>query len=76
MTAKLDEFEAQALTLPPKARAALAEKLIASLDALDETENERLWLDEADRRYQQYKEGRVEARAAQEVLRDARAAIR
>ncbi len=75
MTAKLDEFEAQALTLPPKVRAALAEKLIASLDELDETENERLWLDEADRRYQKYKGGRVEARSAQEVLRDARAAI-
>ena len=75
MTAKLDEFEAQALTLPPQARAALAEKLIASLDELDETENERLWLDEADRRYQKYTEGRVEARSAQEVLRDARAAI-
>ena len=75
MSPDLKKCETQALKLSPQDRAALAEHLIASLDALDEAENERLWLEEADRRYQEYKKGNIQARPAEEVLRDARAAI-
>lgn len=49
---------------------------IASLDELDDTENERFWLEEADRRYQEYKKGIIAARPAEGVLRDARSALR
>ena len=76
MSPDLKECEAQALKLHPKERAALAEHLIASLDTLDDAENERLWLEEADKRYQEYKKGNIPARPAQDVLRDARSAIR
>ena len=69
------EFEAQALKLPPTDRAALAERLIASLDNLNDRQNEQLWIDEADRRYREYKSGKITARAAEEVLRDVRNAI-
>ena len=55
--------------------ATLAQRLIASLDALDDAENERLWIEEAERRYQEYKKGNIQARAADDVLRDARSAI-
>jgi putative addiction module component (TIGR02574 family) len=55
MSPQLMEFEAQALKLSPTDRAALAERLIASLDNLSEQQNEQLWLDEADRRYREYK---------------------
>lgn len=55
----LKEFEAQALQLEPQDRAALAEHLIASLDGLNASENERLGLGEADRRYQEYKKGNI-----------------
>jgi putative addiction module component (TIGR02574 family) len=75
MSPDLKKCEAQALKLTPQDRAALAEHLIASLDTLDDAENERLWLEEADRRYQEYKKGKIQARSAKEVLRDARAAI-
>jgi putative addiction module component (TIGR02574 family) len=75
MSPDLKKCEAQALKLPPKERAVLAEHLIASLDSLDDAENERLWLEEADRRYQEFKKGNVSARPAEDVLRDARSAI-
>ena len=75
MSPDLKECEAQALKLSPKERAALAEILIASLDARDDAEDERLWLEEAERRYQEYKKGNISARPAEDVLRDARSAV-
>ena len=75
MSPDLKKCETQALKLTPQERATLAEHLIASLDAIDDAENERLWLEEADRRYQEYKKGNIQARPAAEVLNDARAAI-
>jgi putative addiction module component (TIGR02574 family) len=76
MSPQLRECETQALKLTPRERAALAEHLIASLDALDDAQNEQLWLEEADRRYQEYKKGNISARGADEVLQDARAALK
>jgi hypothetical protein len=76
MSLDLKECEAQALKLKPKERAALAMHLIASLDALNDSENERLWLEEAKRRYQEHKKGNIQSRSAEDVLKDARAAIK
>ena len=76
MSPQLMEFEDQALKLSPTDRAALAERLIASLDNLNEQQNEQLWIDEADRRYREYKNGKITARSASDVLSDARDAIR
>jgi hypothetical protein len=45
-------------------------------DQLSDAQNDELWLDEADRRYREYKNGNVSARPAEDVLRDARAAIK
>jgi putative addiction module component (TIGR02574 family) len=76
MSPDLKECEATALRLPVAERAALAEHLIESLDLLDDTENEHLWVEEAERRYQAYKEGTISARPAAEAIRDARARVR
>ncbi len=76
MPLQLMECEEQALRLPPPERAVLAEHLIASLDDLSGAQIEQMWLDEADRRYREYKKGTISARLAEDVLRDARAAIR
>ena len=76
MSPQLMDCEAQALQLPPAERATLAEHLISSLDSLDDAQNEQLWLDEAERRYREYKKGNMPARPAADVIRDARAAIR
>ncbi|NLB54845.1 MAG: addiction module protein [Lentisphaerae bacterium] len=75
MSARLIECEAQALKLSPSDRAILAERLIASLDNLNEQQNEQLWFDEADRRYREYKKGNIKARSAEKVLSDSRHAI-
>ena len=72
MKAQLKEFEKKALKLPISERAALAAQLIASLDKIDEKENEGLWIEEADRRYNAYKQGQISARPAKEAIRDAR----
>ncbi len=73
MTTELQALETEALKLSLTERAQLAEHLITSLDQLDDTENERLWVEEAERRYQEYKKGNIPARLAEDVLRDARA---
>jgi hypothetical protein len=57
---------------PPRDRATLAARLIASLDTLDESENENLWVQEAEQRYQAYKQGNISAKSTEEVFREAR----
>ena len=76
MSPDLKEFEAQALRLPANERAALAASLLASLDELDDTENERLWVKEAERRFQAYKQGLISARPAEEAIRAVRDRLR
>lgn len=56
-----------ALSLDPRDRAALAERLLASLEELNEEEAERLWADEAQRRLEEYRAGRAKAAPAEEV---------
>ena len=69
------ELETEALQLNPTDRARLAKKLLNSLDALSEAEVERLWVEEAERRNEQIEGGVVEARRAEDVIRDARARL-
>ena len=75
MLSGLKECETVALKLAATERAVLAQHLITSLDTLDDAENEDLWLKEADRRYQAYKQGKISARPAEEAIRDAQARI-
>jgi hypothetical protein len=72
MLADLKLFEAEALTLPVSDRALLAQHLLASLDDVDEQENELLWLKEAQRRYKAYKNGTISSRDAFEAIADMR----
>ena len=48
----------QALDLDLKDRARLAERLLESLDGVSEEEIQELWLDEAERRIEEYRAGR------------------
>ncbi len=73
MPLKVKEIEREALRLDPHERALLAEHLIDSLDAEEDPEAERLWIEEAERRYKEYKAGGVNAKPAETVLREARA---
>ncbi len=72
MLADIEAFESEALTLPTAQRAVLVQHLLASLDDVDEQENERLWLDEAQRRYSAYKAGSLSSRDAFEAIAEMR----
>jgi putative addiction module component (TIGR02574 family) len=71
--AKLDEIVKDALNLPGRDRAALAEKLLASLDEsldrelLSEGAVERLWIAEAKQRLAEYHAGRTAPVPAEQV---------
>ena len=72
MLTDIKTFEAEALSLPVSQRALLAQHLLASLNDVDEQENERLWLEEAKRRYHAYKMGALSSRDAFEAISDMR----
>lgn len=57
-----------ALALPPEQRAALAEKLWESLQTPRQKEIDAAWVEEAERRLQAYKEGKLRAIPASEVF--------
>jgi hypothetical protein len=71
----LEELETEALKLSPDLRARLAEKLLHSLEALSDAENERLWAEEALRRHDELETGAAAVRAAEDVFRDARSRL-
>ena len=75
MSTSLKEFESELMDLPAEERALLAEHLLASLDELDKSENERLWVKEAERRYREYKSGNAAARPIADAISDARSNI-
>ena len=72
----IDDIEAEVLKLDPPARARLARKLLESLEALSDEENERLWAEESDRRDATWDSVPESGRSASEVLRDARARLK
>ncbi len=73
---KLEEILENALNLEVEERAALAERLLASLDHLSEQEAERLWAEEAVRRLHAYRSGDAKAIPSNEVLEKAEKLLR
>ena len=74
--ADLAEIVRTALSLNADERAALAEKLLASLDDLDEKESERLWAEEAMVRLEEYRGGRAGVADALDVAKKAEKLLR
>jgi putative addiction module component (TIGR02574 family) len=72
---KPEELANEAMKLSMDERAALAEKLILSLDAPSEAENLFLWVAEAERRLKEMREGTAQEIPSEEVFRRARSAI-
>jgi putative addiction module component (TIGR02574 family) len=76
MTPTAKRLREQALDLPERDRLELAAELLASVgpegEEISQEEWDRLWLAEADRRWAEIKEGRVETIPLDEVLRRAR----
>ena len=65
-----------ALSLDVQDRAALVQRLLASLEELSEEEAERLWAEEAQRRLDEYHAGRAKAIPAEEVAKKAESLFR
>ncbi|HEY4744418.1 MAG TPA: addiction module protein [Desulfuromonadaceae bacterium] len=59
-----------------EARATLAGRLLMSLDIPSDSELERLWLDEAERRLQDYRQGVVRGIPTDDVFRRALAELK
>jgi putative addiction module component (TIGR02574 family) len=76
-----EELKAKALRLSAEDREKLLQSLILSLDGVDpdqepDPEIRQAAIEEAERRYQDYLEGKVEAIPGEEVFRKYRAAFR
>jgi Putative addiction module component len=66
----------QASKLDANSRARLARYLLSSLDNLNETENEKLWAEEALKRHDDLLKGRAKSRSADVVFKNARAHLK
>jgi putative addiction module component (TIGR02574 family) len=75
-TVKIDSLEKEVLSLPPEERARLAELLLSSLDELTESELERVWFAEAQRRAEQIDSGAAQLIPSEEVEKKARSLLR
>jgi putative addiction module component (TIGR02574 family) len=67
-----EEIISAALSLPPGARAMLAEHLLESLDASNQKEIDAAWAEEAERRMREIREGKVETIDGDLVLQELR----
>jgi putative addiction module component (TIGR02574 family) len=75
MSRTLERLETEALELPVRERAALAHRLIASLDD-DPIEVELAWGEEISRRLAAYRSGEVQTISSDDVFEKARALLR
>jgi len=66
------KFVDEALLLPREDRAELADKLLESLNVPTQKEVDRLWAEEAEKRVQEYEEGKIEAIDGKQVFREIR----
>ena len=63
-----EEIMSAAMALPPGTRAMLAEHLLESLDAENQTEIDALWAEEAERRARELEDGTATAIPGEEVM--------
>ena len=68
MGTRFEELEKQARKLSPKEKAALARILIEDMDTSVDTDAEQLWVEEAQRRYDAFVAGKLEAQPGSEVM--------
>lgn len=72
MARTLNEIEREVMQLSRQERAELVERLIATLDVDEDVDAEELWIQEAERRYQEYRAGRIASKSAVQVFEDAK----
>ena len=75
MSKSVARLEEEARDLPTQDRALLAQHLIASIDPGEDVDAEVAWLEEAERRYQSYRQGKLTAKPADQVFREAKSQL-
>jgi hypothetical protein len=76
MSTHFDELERQAKLLPLKQKAELARILISELETSVDADVERLWVEEAQRRYDAYLRGELESSDGEDVMRRVRSRLK
>ena len=76
MTFDLEQFTQEILLLPSDAKVALVERLLQSLDNDEISDIDEAWVQEAEKRYQELKTGKVVGIPVDEVFRQIRDEIR
>lgn len=76
MSENFDEVLSAALSLSPGARAMLADHLLESLDDENQKRIGAIWGEEAERRMQEIRDGKVETIDGEQVMRKLRASRR
>jgi hypothetical protein len=72
MKLNVDQLAAEAMLLPVGDRALLVDKLVERLDITEPSDLQRLWADEAARRRDEIRSGRVQPIDGQDVMGEAR----
>jgi len=72
MSTQFDRVAADAMKLPVRERVRLAQQLVSTIDDQSDTEVEKLWFNEAERRLEELHTGKVEGIDADEAFRMAR----
>lgn len=72
MARELSEIERDAMELTRQERAILVERLLSTLDPGDDVDAQELWFQEAEKRYAEYRAGKIASKPAEQVFRDAR----
>jgi len=75
MATTVEQLAKQAMDLPAESRARLADLLVESLDANELGQIDRLWIEEAQRRRDEVRSGRVETIPGDEGIRKVRDAL-
>ncbi len=68
MERTLEDIASEALRMSMESRAALAKRLLDSLDDLTPDEYQRMWIEEAGRRYRQLQAGTAASISSEEVF--------
>ena len=76
MSSLLEKIENEALQLSNQERAFLADRLLSSLEDDVLTDIDAAWIEEAERRYQEYKEGKRQGIPAGKVFAAADALLK
>jgi len=72
MNATLEQIAREALLLTPAQRAELADFLVESLESTPPDEVQRLWIEEANKRLEEVRSGKVKTVPGEDVLAEAR----